>query len=285
MKKKLYTLLCLVLAFALPLAAFAEKAEMDLELEGFVTEIVDGGFVMEDAELGEVMLNTSEETVWDGILMENELEIGQYVLVQYDGRTTMSLPPQAHADKVGCYVLSGTAEEILEDGFLLTGDEVFGEAMIHVDPEADLAPVHAGMPVTVYYDGVMTMSLPGQAAAKHIVVPEVEGIVSSLTEEGFTLTDIDGVEYAVLLTDETIIGMAASEIMEEEALIAEEETEETEEETAEGSDEETEIEIVDAEEEPVFELSDGDMVTVYYNGMMTRSIPAQLTALEIIIDK
>ena len=102
MKKILGVLICLAL---LPFGALAE--EMDLQLEGFVTEIVEGGFLMEDTELGEVMVNTSETTVWDGLLLEGELAACQYVLVDYNGMLTRSLPPQAHADRVGCYLLSG----------------------------------------------------------------------------------------------------------------------------------------------------------------------------------
>ena len=158
MKKKLYTLLCLLCALALPFAAFAGEAEMDMELQGLVKEIVEGGFLMEDAEMGEVMLNTDETTVWDGTITEEDLAVGQFVMVQYDGRTTRSLPPQAHADRVGCYVLDGIVAELLEDGFLLTGDETFGEAIIKTD--APLSEIYLKVPVQVYYDGVMTLSLP-----------------------------------------------------------------------------------------------------------------------------
>ena len=35
--------------------------------------------------------------------------------------------------------------------------------------------------------------------------------------------------------------------------------------------------------ESAIEWADGDTVTVYFNGMMTRSIPAQITAMEIVV--
>ena len=45
-----------------------------------------------------------------------------------------------------------------------------------------------------------------------------------------------------------------------------------------------EEETADEEEaEVILELMDGQTVQVIYNGMLSRSIPAQLTALEIII--
>jgi len=285
MKNKLCILLCLLLAFALPLAAFAEAEETDLQLEGFVTEIVDGGFVMEDIERGKVMLNVSEETVWDGMASQDGLSLGQYVLVDFDGRMTFSLPPQAHADRVGMYTLEGMVAEVYEDGMLLQGDPIYGDVIVNF---AEAMPhVHQGMIVTVWYDGVMALSLPGQVTAKHITVPELVGTVSELAEDGFLLTDESGVPYQVLLTDEMIIGLKPVETVEE---TAEETEEETAEEPAEEEAEEVEIEI---SEEPVrlpleqsdVELADGDKVTVYYNGMLSRSIPAQLTALEIAVEK
>lgn len=283
MKKKLYTLLCLLLALALPLAAFAEaEEEMDLQLEGFVTEIVEGGFVINDIDRGEVMLNVSDATVWDGMASLDNLAEGQYLLVDFDGSMTFSRPPQAHADRVGMYTLEGAVAEVYEDGMLLEGDPIHGDVMVNFS-EA-MPHVHQGMLVTVWYDGVMALSLPGQVTARHITVPEISGTITEKTENGFLLTDADGAVYQVNLTDETLVSLKEEEIAEAE--IAEEETA--------GEDGEVEIEIVDedeeaeeAEEAPEADLewNDGDKVTVYFNGMMSRSIPAQLTALEIALEK
>ena len=252
MKKILIVMLVVVLTLLLPLAAFAQ--ETDTELEGYVTEIVDGGFVMEDKELGEIMLNTSEETVWDGVLIDGELEEGMYVIVHYDGRTTRSLPPQAHADRVGCYVLSGTVSEFLATGILLTGDELFGDVIVQF--EGDFPHVYLNVPITVYYDGVMALSLPGRVTARALEVPELTGVVSEKTEESFLLTDENGQEYHVNLSEGTLF-------------------------TATPSPEALTEEIVPA---PV-EWADGDTVTVYYSGAMTRSLPPQLTALEVQLQR
>lgn len=291
MKKKMMTLLSLLLAFALPLAAMAEEPEMDLLLEGLVTEIVEGGFVMEDINQGEVMVNTSEETVLDGVLMEEDLQAGMYVIVDFNGMMTFSLPPQVHADRVGCYRLSGSIAEILEDGsFLLTGDAVYDEVIVHTALEMNL---FADMPVAVYYNGAVTMSLPAQAGGLHIIVPTLEGAVSDVTDEGFTLTDSEGVAYEVKMTEETLLSLQSEEIIEEE--VTEEESaeeESTEEEVIEEevTEEEVEVEVLmedalaaEEEAEVILELMDGMNVKVIYNGMLTRSIPAQLTALEIVI--
>ena len=304
MKKKLYTVLCLLLALALPFAAFAEaEEEMDLELEGFVTEIVEEGFILDDVQRGEVMLNVSDATVWDGMVTADTLEAGQYVLVQYDGRMTFSRPPQAHADRVGMYALEGSVAEVYEDGMLLQGDPIHGDVLVNF---AEAMPhVHQGMIVTVWYDGVMALSLPGRVTARSITVPQITGAVSEKTDDSFVLTDEGGMQYQVLLNEGTLIGLKAEEAVEEE--IAEEVTEEVVEETSEENEQvEEEEQVEDLEEEervedlesevtaepermPVFESElewgEGDVVTVYYNGMMTRSIPAGVTALEIVVEK
>lgn len=324
MKKIFSVLMMIAMLAAMPFAAMAEEPEMDTLLEGIVTEIVDGGFVMEDAEQGEVMLNTSDATVFDGILLDGELEVGQYVFVEYDGRMTFSLPPQAHADRVACNVLTGSVVEVMEDGSILINDDTFGETIVQLDETMN--HVYAGMPITVYYDGVMTLSLPGQANASHIILPELTGTVSNQTEEGFTLTDADGIEYEIKFAEDTLISEeilpVEEEVAAEEATVetetadeeAEETAEEATEETAEVEIEETEVieetateenEETASEEEAVLEDSelteeitlpaaellsestiewaDGDTVTVYYNGMMSRSTPAQITAMEIVV--
>lgn len=288
MKRKWMALLCLALAFLLPLPVFA--AELDTELEGLVKEVTEEGFLMEDAELGEVWLNTDETTVWDGVLADGKLEVGQYVLVQYDGRMTRSLPPQAHADRVGCYVLSGTVEEFYESGVLLTGDETFGDVIVHLDESQ--AHVYIGMPVTVYYGGMMMMSLPGQVNARHVVVPSLTGTVSERGDEGFALTDADGQVYQVMLDEETLVTLSHDGEPDEPAETADEaesEEEQPADEEAEPAPTETqdaeEGTVLDGESEIVLEWGDGDEVTVLYNGMLSKSNPAQLTALEVRLEQ
>ena len=201
MNKWIAVLLTLMLLTVAAAPAIAEQNA--LTLEGFVTELVEGGFIMEDVALGQIMLNTDETTVWDGILQEEAVAAGQYVFVQYDGKTTRSIPPQAHADKVGCYVLNGTAGEFLQEGVLLTGDELFGDVIVRLD--STRWHVFPGVPMTVYYNGVMAMSLPGQVGASAVIVPELEGTVSEQDDGGFTLTDDEGHSFRVELDASTLI--------------------------------------------------------------------------------
>ncbi len=318
----------LTLAAVLPLSALAEEAVPDTELEGFVTELVEGGFIMEDKEIGQVLLNVDDTTVLDGVLAENEIAVGQYVIVQYDGRLTRSIPPQAHADRVGCYVLNGTVGEFLENGFLLTGDALFGDVIVHM--EGTIPHVYLNVPVTVYYDGIMALSMPGQIVARQVIVPELTGTVSGKDEKGFTLTGEDGVSYLVHLTETTLVGELLP--AEPEADDADAAQDEAAAEPAEGEDESETDAAADAEgktqtepgadeveepadagegvpatpsdevidnnavtpgaeagiqeetpTQPAVELKDGDTVTVYFNGIVSRSIPAQLTALEVLV--
>lgn len=295
--------LSLLMALALPLGAFAEETEPDTLLEGLVTEVLEQGFVMEDTELGSVLLNVDETTVMDGILAEEDIEVGQYVFVEYDGRLTRSLPPQAHADRVGCYRLTGTVDLSLSIGVLLTGDPIFGDVIIRVD--GSMPHLFQGMPITVYYNGVMAMSYPGQVTARHIVVPELSGVVSDRDSAGFTLTDAEGNEYRVLLSEQTLAGVLSASVedapaVDETALQDEPAAEDTvaEEPVAdepaaeEPADTEPIVDEPAGDDEaaasqpaslPTVEWGDGDTVTVYYNGVMTRSIPPQVTALEVLV--
>ena len=319
--------LSLLMALALPLGAFAEENEPDTLLEGLVTEVLEQGFVMEDIELGSVLLNVDETTVMDGILAEEDIEVGQYVFVEYDGRLTRSLPPQAHADRVGCYRLTGTVDLSLSMGVLLTGDPIFGDVIIRVD--GSMPHLYQGMPITVYYNGVMAMSYPGQVTARHIVVPELTGTVSDRDSAGFTLTDADGNEYRVLLSEQTFAGVLSASVEDAPAVDETAQEDAVEAESAEGAESASDADAPAAEDEtalqdepvaeepaaeepaaeepadaepivdepagddeadasqpaplPTVEWGDGDTVTVYYNGVMTRSLPPQVTALEVLV--
>ncbi len=303
MKRKKAFSLFLALMMLLPLSAFAESGFETYRLEGLVTGLVDGGFLMEDRELGEVLLNVDDMTVLDGILAQGEIEVGQYVIVDYDGRLTRSVPPQAHADRVGCYVLSGTVTELYESGVLLSGDPLFGDVIVHLDAAAQ--HVYMGMPLTVYYDGVMAMSLPGQASALYTIVPELSGMVSERDDEGFTLTDANGESYRVLLGEKTLVGVLSASYEEASAeedggtaatdeaenAAGEPETADGNEEMADADGDEPDVDSAEPLTEgpdihlPAFtpEWGDGDNVIVYYDGSMTKSLPPQLHAMEILV--
>lgn len=272
MKIRKLAALLLALAMALPLWGLAEENH---QFEGYVTEIIDGGFVLEDIQRGQVILNTDDSTVWDGLLIDGELEAGMYVMVDYDGRLTRSIPPQAHADRVGCYTLQGAVSEVAENGLLLTGDERFGDVWVKTGL-VDARHVYPGMTLLVYYDGIMAMSLPGQVTAHQMEIPSLQGTVSDKQADSFLLTTEGGEEYRILLTDETLIGLVSAAVETEDDALAEADTQ-TEEALS-----------------LTLDWGDGDAVIVYYSGEAaviqdddettadTDADPlSQLTALEI----
>ena len=177
MRMKKGRILSLLLAIAYvslqPLPGLGEVRTQKAELSGLVTEVLEGGIMIVDAEKGPVFLSVDAETVLEGILGGCPLEVGMYVFVKYNGIFTSSTPPQTHADRLGCYALKGIVAETSNGDFLLIGDELFGEALVRV--ESTMPEALAGIPVTVYYNGTMTMSIPPQVHAKHLVVPATPG--------------------------------------------------------------------------------------------------------------
>ena len=167
-------LLALTAAFCLTGAANAAD-ESPVVWEGTLTEVLEDGFVMQEADGREILFNVDEQTALDGFETLEDLDVGMYVIVESDGRLTKSIPPQAHADRVTCYWLAGQVESVDEEENTFLMQTELGEVIVH---QGDLTtPVYAGMTVTVYFDGVMAMSLPGQIAARKIVAPELQGTV------------------------------------------------------------------------------------------------------------
>ena len=145
----------------LPLPAVQEVFDM----AGTVTEIGEGFIMIESADGQMIQVNLSEETFFEG----KDAEVGDFIHVTYNGQMTFSLPAQIAAQKVGCYAHTGVVGEITEGQFTLeTGME-----LILVNATAEqLEGLTAGMTVTVYSNGAMTMSLPAQIGAEMITVTE-----------------------------------------------------------------------------------------------------------------
>ena len=286
-------LLALTAAFCLTGAA---ADETPVVRDGTITEVLEDGFVMQEADGREILFNVDEQTALDGFETLEDLDVGMYVIVESDGRLTKSIPPQAHADRVTCYWLAGQVESVdgEENTFLMQTE--LGEVIVH---KGDLTtPVYAGMTVTVYFDGVMALSLPGQIAARKIVAPELQGTVLEMTETGFVLRTDDEMEYDVTLTDETVFGVllsadeAADSESEEsaEGKVSEENEEESsgkdkEKVSAEDEAENEPDETAGEQEEPAARPAKGDRVTVYFSGEYTGEDGHELTALEVLTEK
>ena len=205
-QKQLLTafLLCgLIFAALSPAAALASAAPETSQLSGLVSDISGNGFLLADAELGDVFLSVDPSTVLEGVLAEKPLAQGMYVMVRYNGQLSRSHPPTAHADRLGCYPLEGSAAQVSEGEILLSGDAVFGDVVVRF-PDA-MPHIIPGIPLTVYYDGAMTMSFPGKVNARHVAIPVVHGTIRSAGTDGFVLAADDGNAFFVRLSDAALL--------------------------------------------------------------------------------
>lgn len=133
-----------------------------LEMAGVVTEITEDYLLITDAQGQEIQVNLSAETIYEG----DQPAVGDYIHVLYDGKMTRSLPPQIFGMKIGCYIRTGAISALDDNGFTLGGEE---EIRVNA-PAALLTGLENGMTVSVYFSGAMTMSLPAQIGAEHIVI-------------------------------------------------------------------------------------------------------------------
>ena len=145
----------------------AETAEAEIvELGGRITEIADGCIVIETLMHGMVQVNLGDDTLYDGA-DPDELAVGQYIQVMYDGKMTRSLPAQITALKVGLYPVSGVVKELGENSVTLSREEIGDEVIVFLPEGAEALSV--GDSVTAYTNGAMTMSLPAQTNAIGVV--------------------------------------------------------------------------------------------------------------------
>ena len=155
-KMKKCLALLMILALAIPFAFAEEGAQeiMSFHLEGWILEVQEDGILMDMGDSGEVMVLLSEDTVIENT--EDSLAAGQYALVDYDGQMTRSRPAQITADKISVYAVHGTVAEVSEEGILVSSKEN-GDVFATL-PEG--MGLEVGQEVTIYFNGVMTMSLP-----------------------------------------------------------------------------------------------------------------------------
>ena len=144
----------------------AEAEAEIVELGGRITEIADGYIVMETLMHGMVQVNLGDDTLYDGA-DPDELAVGQYIQVMYDGKMTRSLPAQITALKVGLYPVSGVVKELGENSVTLSREEIGDEVIVFLPEGAQALSV--GDSVTAYTSGAMTMSLPAQTNAIGVV--------------------------------------------------------------------------------------------------------------------
>lgn len=191
-KKMMMIVLAVVLAIAVIGAAFALTADKEnaseqtdvqvttetadqeetdmpeiVEISGEIKEIGEGYILILDAMLGDVQVNLSEDTIFDGVERE-ELAVGQFVQVMYSGMMTRSLPPQITALKVGVYAIAGEVKAVADGSMTIVREEIGDEVIVFLPENAP--EIAVGMQVIAYTNGAMTMSLPAQTTALGVVL-------------------------------------------------------------------------------------------------------------------
>lgn len=144
-----------------------EQAEDEAQEEP--AKLLSATLMVNTVSHGLVEVHFTEDTLLEGAV---DFAVGDYIFVTYNGMMTRSIPPQVTAEKVTAYRFTGTVSQLTEDGFLLTTEEA-GDVQVNALAE-QLEGVEENAEVTVYFNGVMTMSLPGQISAAWIVIPEAQ---------------------------------------------------------------------------------------------------------------
>ena len=130
-------------------------------VSGYVMEVMEDGSLLiltNDGE--EIVIHLHEETI-------NEIEDiqpGQFIIADYNGMMTRSLPPQISAQHLYVYVMDGTVtEQLTEENAFLMETELQGLVMVRLPEGLRMPNVEEN--VRVYFNGVITLSLPGQINA------------------------------------------------------------------------------------------------------------------------
>lgn len=187
---KKWTVYFLAAALALTMAGASaegdERAAIDSEVDAAVViesidathdKLLTGMIVQLDSENGEALVRSEElgEVIvrFDPALLADlpTLYPGATVTFETTGIMTMSLPAIMNAVKAETICLSGTFAG-WADGMLLVDDADGMQVAAHVNagPRVyGLENAAIGAPVTIFYNGMMTRSLPAQITADAIV--------------------------------------------------------------------------------------------------------------------
>lgn len=141
-----------------------EEAAEIFDISGEILEITPEYILIGNEMLGEVQVNLAEGTVIEGAY---ELEVGQTIVVMYNGMMTRSLPAQITALHIGVYVVEGSVTAVEEEFVMIRREDTAEEIRMSLPENAPELKV--GDRVIAYTNGAMTMSLPPQMNAIAIV--------------------------------------------------------------------------------------------------------------------
>ena len=234
MKKMIALITAAMLVLTIGCTAYSgSDAGQPLSLEGVVSELTEEGYLIENEEFGAVQVLVSDETYTEA---GRDIVAGDYLYIDYSGRMTRSIPPQVTASAVRMYCLEGSITEVFaEENAVMLFTETHGDVFVVLPEEWNAAEIDSEV-ISVYFNGAMTMSLPPQIGAGHVVPGcALQGSVTQIGE-GF------------LMLGE---GLDAVQVNFDASLLPE-------------------------------NVQAGDVIRVIYNGQMTRSIPPQVSANQII---
>ena len=280
-------------------------------LMGMVSDMSETGFILTFGD--ETYAIHADASMLEGI------QDGMFVSVYHNGMMTRMIPAGVNALHIRGQEIVGTVTEMVEGGFTLTveGEELPYHVAIKEDA-LQFVQAEPGMEVIVIIDGMMTASLESILVNATEILPlptvqevfDMTGIVTEIGEDFIMIEDAEGQMIQVNLSEETIsegkdveVGdfihvtysgqmtfsipaqIAAQKIgcYAHTGVIGE---------VTEGQfslETEMEMILVNAAIEQMAGLQPGMNVTVYTNGAMTISLPAQvgaefITVTETIVD-
>lgn len=190
--KMLVCMLALLLFLGAEIAAQAETAQ------GMVIGFSEEGIVLyADGNIRTAMI--LGDTVYD---TEGELHVGDVVTVSYDGCEN-GMPI---AETVACHRLHGIITDIVYGAEPYLMFMPFGGEAVRVNlTEAPSDSLAAGVPVTVYYNGMRTRSVPAQITAQYIRGTMLAGTVTDLTDGSMRLLTESGETVILHSSGDTVI--------------------------------------------------------------------------------
>lgn len=246
MKKIIALVLALILISALPVYAENAQTTDEADIELYTLE----GIVTEITENYFIIDTTAHGEVQVNFDAETyftdytPFACGQYAFVTYGGMMTASIPAQIYAMNVTVCRMIGKVIAVDEaNGYIVVYNELQGEVIVHMNETDAAVNYEKDEMVMVYNNGAMTLSLPPQVTGSLIVhLYTINGTVTEITDDYIVISQED---------DNTVFYQV-------------------------NFADDTVITITSTK------LMVGNKVSVLYNGMMSRSLPAQITALEII---
>lgn len=261
----------------------------DIAYNATISAVSDGSITVEDIDKGTVVCHIGEETKLIGAdgsdIKLEDLKVGDLVKVEYSEAMTMSLPPQNTPVSITVIadeekeevpapentVTQGKVLAVSENQITLGEDLEDINTQLIVNISADeteildkdgkkiaLKDIKAGDLVEVTHKPIMTMSIPPQTPGVKVQLidemkaPELEqeiakGDILEAEDNAITIGQGDTAQYIFHVNDDTEIVNQKGEALNFDS------------------------------------LDKGMTVEVYYNGILTRSIPPQGTADKIVV--